>query len=84
MQNFGGKQGLSIIGDVQMAKTRALCIITGFKDLETDTRKNSAVMACASGANYCKWGQGGGVGWGRGGRLYNIPAEGGGNFTVLA
>ena len=36
MQNFGGKQGLSIMGDVQMAKTRALCIITGFKDLETE------------------------------------------------
>ena len=62
-----------------MAKTRALCIITGLKDLETDVRKNSAVMACASGANYCKWGQGGG-----GGRLYNMPAEGGGSFTVLA
>ena len=41
-----------------MAKTRALCIIKGLKDLETDVRKNSAVMACASGANYCKWGQG--------------------------
>ena len=62
MQNFGGKQGLSIIGDVQMAKTRALCINTGFKDLEKDARKTSAVMACASGANYCKWGQGGGRG----------------------
>ena len=48
-----------------MAKTRALCIITGLKDLETDARKNSAVMACASGANYCKWGRGGG-GRGRG------------------
>ena len=66
-----------------MAKTRALCIITGLKDLETDVRKNSAVMACASGANYCKWGQGGGGGEG-GGRLYNMPAEGGGSFTVLA
>ena len=42
-----------------MAKTRALCIITGLKDLETDVRKNSAVMACASEVNYCKWGQGG-------------------------
>ena len=63
-----------------MAKTRALCIIRGLKDLETDVRKNSAVMACASGANYCKWGQGGGGG----GRLYNMPAEGGGSFTVLA
>ena len=65
-----------------MAKTRALCIITGLKDLETDVRKNSAVMACASGANYCKWGQGGGGGGG--GRLYNMPAEGGGSFTILA
>ena len=51
-----------------MAKTRALCIITGLKDLETDVRKNSAVMACASGANYCKWGQGGGGG-GEGGYI---------------
>ena len=67
------------MGDVQMAKTCALCIITGFKDLETDARKKSAVMACAWQANYCKWGQGGGGG----GRLYNIPAEGGGSFTVL-
>ena len=65
-----------------MAKTCALCIITGFKDLETDANKNSAVMAWAWGANYCKWGQG--RGGGGGGKLYNIPAEGGGSFTVLA
>ena len=42
------------MGDVQMAKTCALCIITGFKDLETDARKNSVIMACAWEANYCK------------------------------
>ena len=41
------------MGDVQMAKTCALCIITGLKDLETDARKNSVVMACDWGANYC-------------------------------
>ena len=33
-------------------------------------------MACASGANNCKWGRGGG------GRLYNMPAEGGGSFGI--
>ena len=32
------KQGVSIIGDVQMAKTHALWLITGFKDHETDGR----------------------------------------------
>ena len=42
-----------------MAKTRALCIITGLKDLETDVRKNSAVLVCASEVIYCKWGRGG-------------------------
>ena len=41
-----------------MAKTCALCIITGFKDLETDARKKSAVRACAWRANDCKWSQG--------------------------
>ena len=76
MQNLGG-QTRCIYDYGRCAKTRALCIITGFKDLETDARKNSAIMACASGANNCKWGRGGG-------RLYNMPAEGGGSFTVLA
>ena len=47
------------MGDVQMAKTCALCIIAGFKDLEMDARKKSAVRACAWRANYFKWGQGG-------------------------
>ena len=55
-----------------MAKTRALCIITGLKDLETDARKNSAVMACASGANYCKWGRKGG---GKGEGAYIISQQ---------
>ena len=59
MQNLGG-QTRCIYDYGRCAKTRALCIITGFKDLETDARKNSAIMACASGANNCKWGRGGG------------------------
>ena len=73
MQNFGGKQGLSIIGDVQMAKTRALCIITGFKDLETEmqgkTRPLGLVLQeliTVSGVR----GEGGG-----GGRLYIISQQ---------
>ena len=81
MQNFGGKQGLSIMGDVQMEKTRALCIITGFKDLETEMQGKTRPLGLVLQELITVSGVRGGGG---GGRLYNIPAEGGGSFTVLA